>query len=223
MAVCIYCGSSELVYDTASGYIVCSSCGTINDIIYDSISEIYRRTQGHQRDTGLIGSRDLRRGRGSSANIGSLYKVYKGLINGRRLRKGVVVKEKTIQDLVSGGRRLLVFGHVRDTILSELLERSPVLKKIIDIMREYPSLYSRTNRGRVAAAYLAAKLATKDPILFEPLTRFFGLSRVHLKRIKATIEAKGDLMVKIAGIEDLSREVANIDHMIKSYLDREGL
>lgn len=223
MAVCIYCGSSEMVYDTASGYIVCSSCGTINDVIYDSISEIYRRAQSKQGDSGLTGSRDPRRRWGSSANIGSLYRVYRDLVDGRRLRKGVVVREKTIQDLASGGRKLLVFGHVRDAILSELLERSPVLKKIIDIMREYPRLYSRTNRGRVAAAYLTAKLAIKDPIVLEPLTRFFGLSRVHLKRIKVSIEATGDLIVRVAGIEDLSREVANIDHMIKSYLDREGL
>jgi transcription initiation factor TFIIIB Brf1 subunit/transcription initiation factor TFIIB len=223
MAVCIYCGSSEIVYDTASGYIVCSSCGTINDVIYDSSSEIYRRAHGYQRDPGLTGSRDPGKRWGSSANKGSLYRIYRDLVSSRRLRRGVVVKERTIQDLASGGRKLLVFGHVRDTILSELLERSPVLKKIIDIMREYPSLYSRTNRGRVAAAYLAAKLAIKDPIVFEPLARFFGLSRVHLKRIKISIETTEDLIVKVAGIGDLSREVANIDHMIKSYLDREGL
>jgi len=124
--------------------------------------------------------------------------------------------------MARGARSGRIFTHVRDGAVEHLLEVSPVLKKILDIMRDYPSIYSRTTRGRAAAAYIAAKIASKDPIVYGRASRFFGLSRVHIKRIKDAVESSRELILRVSLIGDLSSEVARIERMISEYLERGG-
>ncbi|MEM1611673.1 MAG: TFIIB-type zinc ribbon-containing protein [Sulfolobales archaeon] len=220
MSSCIYCGSREVVYDIHRGYMVCSSCGSVLEVIYESETEAIKRLR-KARD---IAEGEDRRSRitKASINIGHIYKTYKRVIGARRLRKGVVVRDDVIIGIANRSGFYRLFTHVKDNLVESLLDRSPVLRKVLDILRDYPSLYSRTTRGKVAAAYIAAKVALNDPIIYSQVSKFFGLSRVHIRRIKCAVESARSLIARISVIEDLSRELTNVDHMISEYLRRAG-
>ena len=222
---CIYCGSTDIIYDLSRGYTVCSSCGSVNDVIYNSDSELYSRVA----DPGEgFGDRQRRlhskksRYWGEAAvlgGVGRAYRIYRDLVGSKRLRKGVFIPSETLQDFMAGRRPQKIFDHVGNKVVFEFLEGNPVLKKVIDIMKEYPSIYSRTARGRVAAAYIAAKMVIRDPIPFGTLSRFFNLSKAHLKRIKSALEGSRDLLNRISYIEDLPKEMAEADMFIKKHID----
>lgn len=223
MGRCIYCGSADVVYDPSRGYVVCSSCGSIIDVIYNTDSEIYSRMEdpgGFEAGQKRICSKNNRWGATARLDgVGRIYRMYRSLVGGKKLKKGVFVSNEAFQDLLAGRKPLRIFDHVNNKVMIEFLESSPVLKKVIDIMKEYPTIYSRTTRGRVAAAYIAAKMAIRDPVSLSTLSRFFNLSKVHLRRIKSALEGSRDLLVKISYIEDLPREIAEADMFIKKHLN----
>lgn len=221
---CTYCGSNDIVYDPSRGYTVCSNCGSIIDVIYNTDSEIYSRIEDPERRF-EAGQKRLYRDRGKGwgekarlSSIGKVYKIYRSVIGGKRLKKGVFISNEALQDLMVGRKPLKIFDHTHNKVVMELLENSPILKKVIDIMKEYPTIYSRTTRGRVAAAYIAAKMAIRDPVSLSILSKFFNLSRVHLRRIKSAIEGSREFLDKISYIEDLPREIAEADMFIKKHL-----
>jgi len=216
MSTCIYCGSAEVVYDALTGYMVCSSCGSVLEAMYECEGEVIKRL-GYGRD----GGRASYRAGSPIPPAGRLYKIYRRVVGGRRLRKGVRVKDDALEDMARGARGGRIFTHVRDKVVEDLLEGSPILKKILDIMRDYPNIYSRTTRGRAAAAYIAAKIVSRDPIIYNRASKFFGLSRVHIKRIKEAVERSGELLLRVSVIEDLPREVARVERMISEYLEGE--
>ncbi|HWQ16724.1 MAG TPA: TFIIB-type zinc ribbon-containing protein [Sulfolobales archaeon] len=220
---CSYCGSTDIIYDFSRGYTVCTNCGSVNDIIYNSDSELYSRI-GYSEEPGARhrnphSNKHWHQEEASKLDgVGRAYKIYRGLVGKKRLKKGVFVSSEALQDLVAGRKPARIFDHVNNKVVIELLERSPILKKVIDIMKEYPSIYSRTTRGKAAAAYIAAKMAIRDPVSLSSVSRFFNLSMVHLRRIKRSLESSEDLLNKISYIEDLSREIAEADMFIKKHL-----
>ncbi|MDT7888033.1 MAG: TFIIB-type zinc ribbon-containing protein [Desulfurococcales archaeon] len=217
MLSCMYCGSTELVHDLHTGYVVCSSCGSVLEIIYESESEALKRySRAEGNEDGRVPRRIDKRPR----RIGYMYKIYRRVVENRRLRKGVVVRADAIASLAGGGKLCRLFTHMNDGAIESLLDRSPILRKVLDIMRDYPSLYSRTTRGKIATAYIAAKVASKDPIMYSQVSKFFGLSKVHIRRIKSAVENTKDLLSRIMVIEDLSRELLEVDRAISEYLRR---
>ncbi|GAY26587.1 zinc finger TFIIB-type domain protein [Desulfurococcaceae archaeon AG1] len=220
---CSYCGSTDIVYDLSRGYTVCTNCGSVNDIIYNSDSELYSRIS-YPEELSAIYRRSHNNKHWHQEevirldSIGKAYKIYRGLVSKKRLKKGVFVSNEALQDLMAGRKPSRIFDHINNKVVTEFLERSPVLKKVIDIMKEYPSIYSRTTRGKAAAAYIAAKMAIRDPVSLSTVSRFFNLSMVHLRRIKRSLETSKDLLSKISYIEDLSREIAEADMFIKKHL-----
>ncbi len=220
MLSCIYCGSREVIYDTRTGYMICYSCGSVLETIYENETEAIRRLRTYV-DTIEKRSKRSEIG-GSSMSIGHRYRIYRRVIGTRKLRKGVVIRDDAIMSIANKIRSYKLFTHVRDGVVEDLLDRSPILRKVLDILRDYPSLYSRTTRGKIAAAYIAAKIALNDPIIYGQVSKFFGLSRVHIRRIKNAVERARDLIAKISVLEDLSKEVTSVDHMISEYLGRAG-
>lgn len=200
--------------------MVCSSCGSVLEVIYESETEAIKRLR-KARD---IAEGEDRKSKATKAtmNIGHIYRTYKRVIGARRLRKGVVVRDDVIISMANRSGFYRLFTHVRDNLVESLLDRSPILRKVLDILRDYPSLYSRTTRGKVAAAYIAAKVALNDPIIYSQVSKFFGLSRVHIRRIKCAVESAKGLIARVSVIEDLSRELTNVDHVISEYLRKVG-
>jgi transcription initiation factor TFIIIB Brf1 subunit/transcription initiation factor TFIIB len=220
MSSCIYCGSRDIIYDTHAGYMICCSCGSVLETIYESETEAIRRLR-ISVDTAEKRSKRSKT-YGSSMNIGHIYRAYRRVIGTRKLRKGVIIRNDAIISIANKARFYKLFTHVRDSVIEDLLDRSPVLRKVLDILRDYPSLYSRTTRGKIATAYIVAKIALNDPIIYGQVSKFFGLSRVHIRRIKNVVERARDLIAKVSVIEDLSKELTSIDHMISEYLGRVG-
>lgn len=221
---CVYCGSTDIIYDPSRGYTVCSSCGSVADIIYDSDSVLYSR-MGEPREGFRARQRPSygaeRRSWGRVAmtiNAGKAYRIYRSLVGGKRLKRGVFVSSEALQDLMAGRKPTRVFDHSSNNVVAEFLDKSPVLKKVIDIMKEYPSIYSRTARGRAAAAYIAAKMVIRDPVSLGALSRFFNISRVHLRRIRSALEGSKEFLDRVSYIEDLPREIVGADMYIKKHL-----
>lgn len=221
---CIYCGSIDIIHDPGRGYTVCSNCGSIIDVIYDSDSVLYSRigSPGEQPRAGQKRGYSAEKGSrvrvATIASAGKAYKIYRNIVGGKKLKKGVFVSSEALQDLMAGRKPSRVFEHASNKVVTEFLEKSPVLKKVIDIMKEYPSIYSRTARGRVAAAYIAAKMVMRDPISLSILSRFFNISKVHLRRIRSVLEESREFLNRISCIEDLSREMVDADMYIKRRL-----
>ncbi len=221
---CIYCGSTDIIYDPSRGYTVCSSCGSIIDVIYDSDSVLYSRIGNPgellraRQEHGYGAEKSSRAGVAMIINAGRAYKIYRNIVGGKKLKRGVFVSSEALQDLMAGRKPSRVFEHASNKVVTEFLEKSPVLKKVIDIMKEYPSIYSRTARGRAATAYIAAKMVIRDPISLSTLSRFFNISKVHLRRIRSALEESREFLSRISYIEDLSREMVEADMYIKKYL-----
>ncbi len=188
MERCPYCGS-YLVWDYTTGDVICSSCGVVVDRIVVSTGAINLACEESYQDDKRQASRRLI----GQAKAGSVYRKYMSVARHLLARGGdFEINEKNFEEYLQGKR-----GHVRLIISSKsrealkYAERDAEVRKILrDIIPKIPSLNSRTDRARVAAALLIKLLLSKNRISSSDLKRVSqttGVSASHIRRLYNTV------------------------------------
>lgn len=198
---CPFCGSEFLVHDYREGTVVCTGCGTVVDIIYAAPPPRGAEDPGSspgRRDPGLRAP-------------GRIFRTYSSLLGGRRLRRGVMLSPDLDLSSPPEKRPPKILVHERDKLVMGVVEKSPSLGKVLEILNDYPRILSRTSRARVAAAYIAVRKALGLPLPIGVLSRAVGLSRVHLKRLRHMVETAPGLVERVSRIADLVYEIRLID------------
>ena len=201
---CTYCGSIYLVWDHISGDIVCGECGVVQDRIYDTgISRF--------EDIDLVTTK--RRKTHHKLKVGKIYKRYNTLLarRFRKLRKNVIIPEDAMNQILSGVKsKTKMFRHVSDSEIEKLINRHPVLNKVIDIIGKYPRLTSRTYRGKVAIAFLAMKNAYESPLSISTISKALNISRVQVRRLNKLLKSYPKLISEVKSIVEYS-DFVNIE------------
>lgn len=167
--ICVFCGSAEIIHDPCSGYVVCGDCGSVLDTIYSYPAP---RPGDRARPVKKAGREILRRRRAAIPAIA-----------GWRLKKNLYISKDALQQFGGGARPLRVLRHPRESAAEELLMAHPHLRKILEVMEDYPRLYSRTLRGRVAVALIAYAIASGGEVDARKISDTFGLARPSVYRI----------------------------------------
>ena len=185
---CVECGSKSLVWDYKSGFIVCSSCGIVNDRIVtgdlprDRENGVpttkFRKSAYHkwirQKEQSYMEFKRVSRKRG----IGS---------------KELIVDSSTFEEYVSGKRKpvklLLTEGSLRARRL--LTENGEIRFIVENIIRKHPTLNSRTERAKVALALIMLYMRESkslDSKVVKEISEKTGASCSHIRRLHSLLE-----------------------------------
>ncbi len=188
MERCPYCGS-YLVWDYTTGDVICSSCGVVVDRIVVSTGTInLTHEESYQDDKRQASRRSM-----GYVKAGNVYRKYMTVAR-HLLARGsdFEINEKNFEEYLQGKR-----GHVRLIISSKsrealkYAERDAEVKKILrEIIPKIPSLNSRTDRARVAAALLIKLLLNKNRVSSTDLRKVSqttGVSASHIRRLYNTV------------------------------------
>ncbi|RLG78014.1 MAG: hypothetical protein DRO12_00425 [Thermoprotei archaeon] len=191
---CPYCASEHLVWDLSTGSVICASCGTVIDVIYDVSAPAYSTTLTRAYNHSVVQAvlygekKRLMKKRLSSLTLRtSIYMKLK-----ERIRKGRIVNEKAFVELVQGLRPHV---HVVEHELDEQLRRRlssdlSYLDKYLRIIDNDPILSSRTFRGKIALAMMLHHLDVHGTINLKNIAKELRMSITHLKRLEKLIKER---------------------------------
>lgn len=189
MNKCPYC-SSPLVWVDQEGLIVCSGCGVVIDRIVD-YSPVYS-------DTNEEINQMLRlRGRPRFNHVE--YRVTRGRKLYRAARKRIKGKYWLIVDydkLLESGKFIGTIKH-KATVEAEINVERLGLKQLVEeglvlLKNRDPTLLCRSGRGRLALAYMTAKLVHEG--VFPPeeeVIKIFNISSTSYKRLMDALKNGG--------------------------------
>ena len=185
---CPFCRSENLVWDFATGTVVCASCGTVIDVIYEAEPPYYRLSYKRASVTEAVLYRDkTKSSKRRLSLISARTAVYTKIA--RRIRKNRVVNERALIAMLSGSQgRIRLIEHKIDGLLRQRLNDDlAYLKKYLDIIDNDPVLSSRTFRGKVALAMMIHQLSTQGSIDLKCIAKELEMSLTHLKRLEKLI------------------------------------
>jgi len=165
---CPCCGSEDLVWDFATGSVVCTHCGCVVDVILVYSSSGFEEAPSRRR------YRDAER----------LYSFERALTR-KRAKEAEKVFELEKKGFVLVGNK---FIHIRSLEALKTLESNENVKKLVDeglkIIQSVAPAMSKTIRARLALAYTVAKMLIRgaSPSTSE-LAQLFSIGKTTAARI----------------------------------------
>ncbi len=187
---CPWCGSTELVWDSERGDVICVKCGSVVDRIY--VSTPSRREEDVPGFNPASCRADLSRAR-RCAHLSRLTKEYLRVmehIKSRKRLSDVVIDSSRLKEFVEGsGHRIKVLKR-RPEVVSKAVGDKCV-RLALNVMASFPRLRSRTDRAKVALAMLALALAMGRKVNVKEVAEGSGLSTMHVRRLKKLLSEEG--------------------------------
>ena len=187
MIACPECGSTNIIWDYRTGYIVCSECGIVIDRIYvqytgKNIIES-RGTNNH-----LISKAFDRKERKKEYNRkrAHLRRITK-LLNEVKNKPYLTIDARAVEEYLMGERaHVKLFKYKTWKPENDLL-----LKKIIDkVVNTDPILASRTERAKWAIAKIILQLVINGKIDTKSIANETKLSITHIRRLINTVQRR---------------------------------
>lgn len=186
---CPYCGSDDIVYEYEYGYIVCSSCGTVLDIIFIEYYDNYPRVQYEEVSIGLpsvrkgIEKKKLHPKRATLSKMNFEVMVYEKYV--KKARRNVYVDiDAALKKELKINTVARVYHHKGEEKVLKLIENDSKIRFIIEnIIDKDPILSSRTPRGKVALALIIKNLVEGRPLDLDKVCELTSMSMVHIKRL----------------------------------------
>jgi len=174
--LCTYCYSTNIIWDYERGYVVCGDCGTVLDVIY------YYSINTSQEDGKQI--RKLK----SIHHIQSMSKYTSTYLRLTKVasRHGLIVDNEVFMRYISGSTPLVKVFKKPNVDISRFMDNEPI-KLVLDLMKNYPKLTSRTDRAKVALAKIALDIVMNKNLNVKKLSDELGISEVHIRRLYKTL------------------------------------
>jgi len=164
---CPCCGSEELVWDFATGSVVCTHCGCVVDAILVYGSSDFEEAPSRRR------YRDAER----------LYSFERALTR-RRAKEAEKVFELEKKGFVVVGSRLV---HIRSLAALKALESNADVKRLVEeglkILQRVAPTMTKTIRARLALAYTVAKMLRGASPSTRELVQLFSIGKSTAARI----------------------------------------
>lgn len=173
---CTYCHSMNVMWDYGRGCVVCGDCGTVLDVIY-----YFHPTINLQEEQPTRNSRHAN----NKPSISKHTKTYLRLMR-KASEYGLEVDNEVFKKYSSGVSPLIKVFKKPNVDLSRLTAEEPV-KIVLDVIRKYPRLASRTDRAKVALAKIALSIVSESDIDIKKLSHELGISEVHIRRLHRVI------------------------------------
>lgn len=161
------------MWDFKRGQVVCVNCGTVLDTIYYYSSN----------DNGVSDELRFTKVRGSEyrPSLNQYTRTYIKLMQVAS-RHGLAIDNDVFMKYVSGRSPLVkVFKRPGRALHSGELNEE--LKIVLDIMKNYPKLTSRTERAKLALAKLALSIVREKGPDIKRVSKELGISEVHARRL----------------------------------------
>ncbi|MCD6323996.1 MAG: TFIIB-type zinc ribbon-containing protein [Desulfurococcales archaeon] len=169
---CPHCGSRKLVWDYERGEIICPVCGTVVDRIY--INEL---PQQPGEGAAVTKGKEPRPSRITREYLSILEEIKR---NKRLARKGFI-DTKSFMEYMSGRRGKV--GIIKVKMPSSALRHDVRLDKVLEVIRRFPRLNSRTERARYALGLIALQVVTRGTLSVDEVSKATGLSHMHVRRL----------------------------------------
>ncbi len=204
---CPYCGGVEIVWRYNEGYVVCSSCGTVIDKIYDytcktygndSSALQYKLTLSKLHEDFNIKLRSIK-----WALIDIRYRRFKRKLKVfPKLRPGLKIREEVLEAIYNGKEVKLVktiVNELTEEVKSKLSEseETRIYLDLLEIFKVYPKISSRTDRVKLALA----KIVYNEIVYgfrpsFASVAREFHVSVVNLRKAYKELQKYSEIYVK---------------------------
>ncbi len=173
---CTYCHSTNVVWDYERGCVVCGDCGTVIDVIYQFHTPFNQRGNHEFRS-----SKKVRQ----NPSLNKHTRMYLKLVR-KASEHGLVVDNDVFKRYSSGHSQLVKVFKKPNVDLNRLTSGEHV-KLVLDVMRKYPRLVSRTDRAKVALAKIALSMLSEDGLDVRKLSSELSISEVHLRRLQKIV------------------------------------
>ena len=190
--ICPYCGSKELIWDYSSGYIICSDCGSVLDRIYEQT--LLRLNEG--LEDSVVSSSIKGNVKLKPITIRYLELLEKVKNKKRRLS----IDSKAFLEYAEGKRplvKVLTRNYNREVLLRE------DVRKVINLMKKYPRLNSRTDRAKIAIALIAIRMANKEAInsaILKGIIHDTSLSKAHIRRLIKLVRQEREFLKEVKNV-----------------------
>ncbi len=189
MIACPECGSTNIIWDSRTGYIVCSECGIVIDRIYVQHTD-KKIIENKRTNNRLISKAFNRKERKKEYNRkkSRLRKITK-LLNEVRNKPHLTVDTKAVEEYLMGER-----AHVKlFKYKTWKPEDNLLLKKIIDkVINTDPILASRTERAKWAIAKIFLQLVINGEVNARSIANETKLSITHIRRLINIVQRRND-------------------------------
>ena len=194
---CPECKSDNILWDYKAGTVVCCNCGLVIDYIYEEPKQKYSTDCTLNLNTKMYNKTKYRIS--EIYIIKSRIKMYHKLvyrtkeyyrITRKLKKKSIILDEEAFKEYLEGKRgHVRLFRHKYITSTKNIPEKiREIIKKIID---NDPVLASRTERAKIALAYIILGLLENDGNLnLHKIAKSTSLSVTHVKRLLATIRQR---------------------------------
>lgn len=151
---------------------MCSDCGTVVDVIYQSYPP-FNLQEDHI----------IRRSRGidHSVSLSRHTRTYLKLVR-KASEYGLVVDNEVFKEY-SLGRSPLVKVFKKPNVDLDRFTSDEPIRLVLDVMMKYPRLASRTDRAKVALAKIALSSLSEEGLDVKKLSRELNISEVHVRRL----------------------------------------
>ncbi|PUA32770.1 MAG: hypothetical protein B7O98_04790 [Zestosphaera tikiterensis] len=189
---CPYCGSESIIWSYSSGDVICSECGSVIDRIYTYDECCLNQ---HQNLYSSLPTQTTQ-GLGLSKMTKEYLKLVKDLNKSRKLKGRVYIDHEMFLKYVSeGGNRVKVLKFRLNNVCGYPNEE--YVEKVLDIMRKYPRLSSRTERAKKALALITLNMLHITKVNEVELTKLAGLSYVHVKRLTSILTKEKEFIKEV--------------------------
>lgn len=189
--LCPYCQSIEVIHDFEHGYIVCSCCGSIIDVIF---IEHYIAIQSDHNNLRSLGFEMLSIRKGLEKKKRSFSEIRL-----KKMGRDIVVYEKYVKrarsnvyiDIEAALKReqnmptkTRIYHHKDEEKVLKTLDNDFIVKMIMEkIIDRDPILSSRTPRGKVALALIIKNIVMGMPLDINDICKKTSLSLIHIRRL----------------------------------------
>ncbi len=187
---CPYCNSLDLLYDFERSYIVCRNCGTVVDTIF--VEQFIGISNGYEWEYSKPSVKEAINLKKNAGYISRLkhysreVKAYEKYWN-RARSTSIRVDINALKTVLSGGKAR-IYRHVFDSNLEEMIEKDPLIRKILEILDEDAILSSRTLRSKVALALLIKNVLLYGEADIDEIAKQTSVSKVHMHRLVTTLK-----------------------------------
>ncbi|MEM1982334.1 MAG: TFIIB-type zinc ribbon-containing protein [Sulfolobales archaeon] len=171
------------MWDYERGYIICSDCGTVLDTIY------YFHLSNNPREEQLIrNSKKVN----YNPSISKHTKTYLKLIR-KALEYGLEVDNEVFAKYSLGHSPLVKVFKKPEVNLNKLISDESV-KMVLDVMKKYPKLASRTDRAKIALAKIALSMVSENELDIKKLSHELRISEVHMRRLYRVVVSEFEFL-----------------------------
>ena len=187
---CPFCGSENLIWDFATGSIICTSCGSVIDVIYEYENGHHNPTATYRRSSvvdAVLYKEKTAKNRRRLMLIMSRTALYSRIR--RRIRKERIVNEEAFIALASGVKpqRHLIEHRMDEKLRRRLATDLSYLVPYLEIVERDPVLSSRTFRGKVAIAMILHSMRTTGRPCLKRIAQELRMSLTHVKRLEKLV------------------------------------